>query len=140
MLPEIVKLPRLVGGTTIPHQLLIDKHFNGTKVPCEVARRGISRYAIRLRTSAPGHPARSGFGNSLSRPRPSASRMRLSSLSEYAFPFRLASLCKLYLLSARRYIRSIVAGALRPSRLQQSNDALPSLLHPISESGRILQS
>jgi hypothetical protein len=40
--PEIVELPRLIGGTTIPHQLLIDKHFNGTKIPCEVARIGRS--------------------------------------------------------------------------------------------------
>jgi len=36
--PEIVELPRPVGGTTIPHQLLIDKHFDRTKVPREVAR------------------------------------------------------------------------------------------------------
>ena len=37
MLPEIVELPRLVSSTTVPHQLLIDKYFDGTKVPCEVA-------------------------------------------------------------------------------------------------------
>jgi hypothetical protein len=47
--PEIVKLPRLVGGTTIPHQLLIDKHFNGTKVPCEVARIRIGLGELRRR-------------------------------------------------------------------------------------------
>src|SRR5271157_1340970 len=35
---EIVELPRLVSCTTIPYQLLIDKHFDGTKIPCEVAR------------------------------------------------------------------------------------------------------
>src|SRR5579859_4927140 len=47
--PEIVELPRLVGGTTIPHQFLIDKHFNGTKVPCEVARIRIGLGELRRR-------------------------------------------------------------------------------------------
>ena len=80
-----------------------------------------------------GTRSRSGFGNSLSRPRPSASRMRFSSLSEYPFAFRPASLFRLYLLSARRYTRSTSAGLLRLSCLQQSNNALPSLLHPVVE-------
>src|SRR5437588_3439879 len=36
--PEIIELPRFGSGTTTPHQLLIDKHFDGAKVPCEITR------------------------------------------------------------------------------------------------------
>lgn len=43
-----------------------------------------------MRTSEPGHPTRSGLGNSLSRQRPGASRMRLSSAVEYPFAFMFA--------------------------------------------------
>src|SRR5438128_1708138 len=57
--------------------------------------------------------------------------MRISSLSEYPFTFKPASLCKLYLVSPRRYIRLLSSSPLRLSSLQQSNDALSSLLHTV---------
>src|SRR6266436_5606320 len=87
--------------------------------------------AILFRTSELGQPARSGFGNSLSRPRPNASKMRFSSLSEYPFAFRPASFCKLYLLSARRYIRLTSLRLLRLSRLKHSNDTLAGFLQSV---------
>jgi hypothetical protein len=34
---EIVELPRLGDRAAIPNRLLINKHFDCTKVPCEVA-------------------------------------------------------------------------------------------------------
>jgi len=45
---EIVKLPRLVSSTAVPHQLLIDKYFDGPEVPCEVAgrRAGVTAFPI----------------------------------------------------------------------------------------------
>jgi hypothetical protein len=53
--------------------------------------RGILRPAIAEITSRPGHPTRSGFGNSSRRPRPNAARTSRSSLAVYALWFRAAS-------------------------------------------------
>src|SRR5260370_12829261 len=73
---------------------------------------------------------RSGFGNSLSRPRPSASRMRFSSAAEYPFAFRFPSLCPPH---SEYYIRSTSAGLLQRFSFQQSTNVLADLFQVVSE-------
>ena len=49
---EVIELPRLCDSTAIPNRFLVNKHFDGPKISCEILSIGITCHSHTVATAS----------------------------------------------------------------------------------------